>query len=253
MFEEIDRTNAENSLKKGLTILAKRQGAPEKVSCQNMPNMLMELMSLVLERNEIINLTAITEPEEFVQLHLLDSMACVGLPELNRAKNIIDVGTGAGFPGLPLAILYPEKQFCLTDSLKKRIEFIEYAVDKLNLKNVSAKQTRAETAGQDPSMREQFDLSLCRAVGKLSIVLEYCMPLVNNGGSGIFYKTISSEGEIDESLMARRMIGCSDIVRTETYADILPGREHALYIIEKTKTTPAKYPRREGVPSKVPL
>ena len=253
MFEEMDRIDAENSLKKGLTNLAKRQGAPEQANCQYIPDKLLALMDLVLERNEIINLTSITEPVEFVQLHLLDSLACVGLPELNRAKNIIDVGTGAGFPGLPLAILYPEKQFYLTDSLKKRIEFIEYATEKLELKNVIAKQMRAETAGHDKNMREQFDLSLCRAVGNLSIVLEYCMPLVNNGGSGIFYKTVSAEGEIGESLMARRMLGCADHVRIETYTDILPGREHALYIIEKTKPTPAKYPRREGVPSKVPL
>ena len=253
MFEEIDRTNAENSLKKGLTILAKRQGAPEHLTCQNIQRRLIELMDLVLERNEIVNLTAITEPEEFIQLHLLDSLACVGLPELDRAKNIIDVGTGAGFPGLPLAILYPEKEFYLTDSLKKRIEFIDYAIEKLGLRNVRAKQTRAESAGHEKSMREQFDLSLCRAVGNLSIVLEYCMPLVNIGGTGIFYKTVSAEGEIGESLMARRMLGCADHIRTETYSDILPGREHALYIVEKTKPTPNKYPRREGVPSKVPL
>jgi 16S rRNA (guanine527-N7)-methyltransferase len=240
-------------LEKGLEELSKRKYSPEAVRDPLYADFLMELMSIVLEKNEFTNLTTITEPEEFVTLHLLDSLACVGLPEMDSSDKIIDVGSGCGFPGIPLAFLYPKKDFLLTDSLKKRIEFIEYAVKELKMRNVEAKHIRAEKAGQEFIYRERFDLSLCRAVGKLPVVLEYCMPLVRVGGAGIFYKTIQAKGEIGDSLLARELLGCAEKVRVETYKDILPGREHALYIVHKSRPTPGQYPRREGVPQKVPL
>jgi len=253
MFENTDMEDASKDLETGLTVLAGRKGVPELAGSKYFAGKLTELMALVLERNEITDLTSITEPDEFVRLHLLDSLACAGVSGFDNSKEIIDVGTGAGFPGLPLAILYPEKNFVLTDSLKKRTEFVEYAAGKLDLKNVNVFHSRAETLGHDPDFRERFDFALCRAVGKLPVVLEYCVPFVKVGGSAIFYKTIPAEGEIEDSLMARRLLGCVDSVRVETYKDILPGREHALFIISKSKPTPDKYPRREGTPSKVPL
>ena len=253
MYEEIDLTDAIRDLERGLSVLASREGAPEHTGSPLFAEQLTELMGLVLEGNETADLTSITDPDEFVRLHLLDSLACVGLPEVNKAKSIIDVGTGAGFPGLPLALLYPDKSFLLIDSLRKRTDFVKHAAQELKLKNVEVKHVRAETAGHDPKIREKFDLALCRAVGKLSIILEYNMPCVRVGGSGIFYKTIPAKGEIQDSFLARKQLGCADAVRVETYKDVLPGREHALYIIEKSMATPAKYPRREGVPSKVPL
>lgn len=214
---------------------------------------LLELMRLVLERNEVVNLTTITEPEEFVKLHLLDSLAVVGVPEFERANTIIDIGSGAGFPGLPLAILYPGKHFLLTDSLRKRVDFISHAVSTLGLDNASAIHIRAETAGRDTALRERFDLALCRAVGKLTVILEYSLPFVRVGGAAIFYKTVPAEGEIEDSLLARELLGGSKEVQTETYKDILPGRNHALYIVSKEKPTPKTYPRKEGLPAKVPL
>ena len=246
-------TRAKLILDKGLLELAKRKGVPGTVLAPGFAEVMMEFMSLVLERNEIINLTSITEPEEFVSLHLLDSLACAGLPETELSSDIIDVGSGAGFPGIPLALLYPEKRFLLTDSLNKRTEFIRYAAKELDLKNVEVKHIRAEKIGREFKYRESFDLSLCRAVGSLPVVLEYCMPLVRVGGSGIFYKTIPAKGEIEDSLLARELLGCSKEVRVETYKDILPGRGHALYIVEKSRHTPDQYPRREGIPQKVPL
>jgi len=240
-------------LDKGLAALAQRKGVPAHLTTSEYADLLTELMRLVLDRNEYINLTTITEPEEFVKLHLLDSLACVGLPELDSAKTIIDVGSGAGFPGIPLAALYPEKQFLLMDSLKKRIEFAGFAATALGLHNVDTLHARTEKAGHDPALREHFDLSLCRAVGKLPLILEYCLPFISIGGAAIFYKTIPAKGEIEESLLAREILGGSEGVRVETYADVLPGRGHALYIVGKEKRTPEKYPRREGVPSKAPL
>jgi len=244
---------AKEVLDKGLQSLGKRKNAPGSVCDPGFSEILMELMNLVLERNEFINLTTITEPVEFATLHLLDSLAPVGLPELDSSNEIIDVGSGPGFPGLPLAVLYPEKRFLLIDSLKKRTEFIEYAIKELNLKNAEAKHLRVENAGKEYRYRESFDLSLCRAVGKLPVVLEYCMPLVRVGGAGIFYKTVPAKGEIEDSLLARELLGCEKEVRIETYKDILPGRDHALYIVRKSRPTPKQYPRREGIPQKVPL
>ena len=251
--EKTDFSDAIKTLEKGLSVLSAREGASDYVASPYFAEQLTGLMMLVLERNESIDLTSITEPKEFVRLHLLDSLACVGLPEVNKAIRLIDVGCGAGFPGLPLAALYPEKHFLLIDSLRKRIEFVDYAVKELNLKNVEVRHLRAETAGRDTELREQFDLCLCRAVGKMSTILEYSMPFVRVGGSGIFYKTVPAEGEIQDSLIARQHLGCSDFVRIETYKDILPERRHALYIVEKSRVMDGKYPRREGVPSRVPL
>ena len=248
-----DVARARELLDKGLAALARRDSVPAYISDSSYADVLMELMRLVLERNETINLTTITEPEEFVTLHLLDSLACASLPEFVSAQMIIDVGSGSGFPGLPLAALCPEKSFLLVDSLRKRIEFAGVAAQELNLKNVKVLHGRAEKEGQDPALREGFDLSLCRAVGKLPVIMEYCLPFVRVGGAGVFYKTIPAAGEIEDSLLARELLGGSAAVRVETYADILPGRGHALYIVKKERPTPKIYPRREGVPSRVPL
>ena len=240
-------------LDEGLGRLALRGGVAARVSELEFADALMELMRLVLERNEVINLTTIIEPEEFVLLHLIDSLAPVGLPEVAAAEAIVDVGSGAGFPGLPLALFFPEKKFLLTDSLRKRCDFIEDAVHELGLGNVEVRHVRAENAGRDSALRENFDLALCRAVGKMPLVLEYCLPLVRVGGAAVFYKTVPAAGEIEDSLLARELLGGGAEVRAETYQDILPGRGHALYIVKKERNTPAVYPRREGVPAKVPL
>jgi len=253
VFEDEGFAEAREILDKGLAALSRRKGAPKRVGETAYADTLMELMRLVLMRNETISLTAITEPVEFAALHLLDSLACGGLPELESAKEIIDVGSGPGFPGLPLAALYPEKTFLLTDSLRKRIEFAAFAADALGLKNVDALHSRAENAGRDPALRERFDLALCRAVGKMPVILEYSLPLVRTGGAGIYYKTIAAEGEIEESVLARELLGGSAEVGSVDYADLLPGRRHVLFIVKKERATPGSYPRREGIPSKVPL
>jgi len=253
MFEEAELNKARERLDAGLEVLAGRKGAPKGLGEPAYADALMELMRLVLIRNEDINLTTITEPEEFAELQLLDSLACVGLPETDSAKTIVDVGSGAGFPGLPLAVLYPEKRFLLTDSLRKRIEFASFAAASLGLKNVEFLHARAESAGREPKLREKFDLSLCRAVGKLPVIMEYCLPLVRIGGAACFYKTRTAENEIEDSRLARRLLGGSSDVRILEYQYLLPERKHALYIVEKERKTPESYPRRAGIPKKVPL
>ena len=248
-----DFSASRKMLDRGLAVLSKRRGVPKQIGEKAYADTLMELMRLVLIRNETISLTAITEPKEFVTLHLLDSLACVGFPELEQASEVVDVGSGPGFPGLPLAALYPDKRFLLTDSLLKRIEFAAFAAKSLGLDNVDILHIRAENAGRDPSLREHFDLALCRAVGKLPVIMEYCLPLVRVGGVACFYKTKMAEGELVESRLARELLGGSADVRIIEYPELLPGRKHALYIVKKDRVTPESYPRREGIPSKVPL
>jgi 16S rRNA (guanine527-N7)-methyltransferase len=237
----------------GLGVLSGWAGAPDGLREQGFADLLRRLMALVLEGNEKVNLTTITDPVEFVELQLLDSLACVGLPWMARARNVVDIGSGAGFPGLPLALLYPEKRFLLTDALNKRTEFVKHAVGELGLRNVEAVHSRAETAGQDPRYREAFDLAVCRAVGKMPVILEYALPFVRVGGQFFAYKTVRAEGEIADSLLARRQLGGSSVIETFQYVDLLPKRAHAIYVVGKERRTPKKYPRREGLPDKVPL
>ena len=253
MDEVIEFKEAGNLLAQSLAVLAGREGAPAGLCDPSFAPLLMELLRLVLERNKEVNLTSIKEPSEFVRLHLLDSLACVGMPELEAAHTIIDIGSGAGFPGLPLAALYPDKQFLLMDSVRKKIDFAGVLAKELRLSNVSALHARAEASARDPSLREQFDLSLCRAVGKFSPILEYCMPFVRVGGAGFYYKTIGAKEELADSLPVLELLGGSLKTRTFTYEDILPGYEHAIYVISKERPTPPAYPRRAGIPTKTPL
>jgi len=253
MLDDRDFVKAKERLYTGLSVLGRRSGAPQRIKDPAYAETLMELMRLVLIKDETVSLTAITEPEEFAALHLLDSLACVALPELESAKEVVDIGSGAGFPGLPLAALYPEKRFLLTDSLRKRTEFAAFAAMSLRLDNVDVIHTRAESAGRDPSLREHFDLALCRAVGKMPVIMEYTLPLVGVGGAACFYKTKTAVRELAESRLARELLGGGADVRILEYAELLPGRKHVLYLVKKERPTPKTYPRREGIPSKVPL
>jgi len=241
----------------GLGVLSRRAGVSSEVAGRlvdpGFADALMDLMALVLKRNEVVNLTTITEPVEFVELQFLDSLAPVGMGVLEEARSVADVGTGAGFPGLPLALLYPEKRFLLTDALRKRTDFVREAAGALGLSNAEVLHGRAEAVGQRVSFRERFDLAVCRAVGALPVILEYGLPLVRVGGAFLAYKTVRAKGEIAGSLLAREMLGAAVDVEVATYADLLPQRAHALYVLHKTSPTPARFPRREGVPGRVPL
>ena len=212
---------------------------------------LQEYMRLVLERNGSVNLTSITDEEEFIQKHYIDSLSCARRPEFQTAKKIIDVGTGAGFPGVPLAICFPDKEFTLIDSLRKRTRIVEEFCGQLQIGNVRVMHGRAEElARQD--LREQFDLCVSRAVANLSTLCELCLPFVRKGGWFISYKGPSGE---EEAIRAERAIGLlggklKEIDRIDP-EEGMSG--HQLIIIKKTSLTNQKYPRRPGLPGKEPL
>lgn len=204
---------------------------------------------LVLERNQVMNLTAITQPEEFASLHLLDSLELVHIAGLEN-HSIVDVGCGAGFPGVPAAIARPGCSVTLLDSLGKRIDFLKEACGKLNLKNVECVHARAEELAAE--RRERFDAAVSRAVAPLPVLCELCMPLVKVGGRMLAMKSSHSEEEIRGAENAVNILGG----RTAWVRDYtIPGTQivHRVVCIEKVRSCPEKYPRRFALIKKAPL
>ena len=206
---------------------------------------------MLIEKNKVMNLTAITEFDEVIVKHFADSLSiCTVLPE--DVKTVCDLGTGAGFPGIPMAIAYPELQFTLIDSLNKRIKFLQEVVDELGLTNVTLVHARAEEAGRNKLYRENFDLVVSRAVANIATLSEYCLPLVKLGGYFISFKSGDVSEEIDNSGSAIKKLGGS--LQKPIYFD-LPETDisRSFLIINKEKSTPKAYPRKAGTPSKEPL
>lgn len=207
---------------------------------------------LLIEWNKNINLTAITEFDEVVEKHFLDSIAIVRvMPELS-GKRILDLGTGAGFPGIPLKIIFPEAEIVLMDSLNKKVRFLEEVIGKLGLENISAVHGRAEEAAQNVMFREKFDLCVSRAVANLSVLAEYCMPFVKIGGYFVSYKSLSIDQETDSAKLAIKIIGGKlDQIFKFNLSQSEYGRSFVL--VKKVKATPKKYPRKAGTPGKIPI
>lgn len=219
---------------------------------QNMLRQFQRYMELILEWNDKVNLTSITQPEEFIKKHYVDSIAICAFTQMKDATSIIDVGTGAGFPGIPLAILYPEKKFLLMDSLNKRVKIIEELSREIGLSNVTFRHGRAEELAQNKNYREQFDLCVSRAVANLAVLSEYCLPFVKVNGWFAAYKTIAAEQELKESLGAMELLGG----RLEENKQLnIKGYDldHRIVLIKKVKKTLSKYPRKAGTPAKEPL
>lgn len=214
---------------------------------------LIAYMDGVLEKNEHINLTAVRDRDEAVQKHIVDSLSCFDLAEYANAKTVLDMGTGGGFPGVPLAIVSPDKSFTLVDALNKRLKVIGELSDSIGLTNVVTVHARAEEIGRNKNAREKFDVVVSRAVASLDVLAEWCLPLVKPGGYMIAYKGENVSRETLQGKKAVSMMGGEIIrqVEIENAAEDISG--HVLLVIKKIKNTPAKYPRQPGQAKKNPL
>lgn len=212
----------------------------------------VQYYELLAEWNERMNLTAITEYSQVIKKHFVDSLALVKACDINSPLSLIDVGTGAGFPGLALKIAFPGLKVTLLDSLHKRIQFLEEVTGRLGLEEVKMVHGRAEDYARHSEMREKFDLCVSRAVARLSVLCEYCLPYVKKGGMFVSYKSEKVSQEVKEAERAAAILGgCMERQVEFTLPDTDIYRN--LVVIKKERATPGKYPRKAGLPGREPL
>lgn len=207
-------------------------------------------MELLIEWNEKMNLTAITDPKEIILKHFVDSLTIAKY--VKEDKSIIDMGTGAGFPGIPIKIYRKDVKVVLADSLNKRIKFLDEVIDKLKLENVETIHCRAEGLGKNKQYREKFDYATSRAVANLSTLSEYLMPFVKLNGKCIFMKTIEVEEELEKAKKAIKTLG-GKIEKVDKFEIPESDLGRSIIIVKKEKITPSKFPRKPGTPAKEPL
>lgn len=207
-------------------------------------------MNLLTEWNEKINLTAITEPKEIIIKHFIDSLTV--LKDIKGKNTLVDVGTGAGFPGIPLKIMDEEIKITLLDSLNKRINFLNEVINQLDLKNIETIHSRVEEVGKNKKYRESFDIATARAVANLATLSEYMLPLVKVGGKSICMKGSEVSEELQNSKKAISILG-GEIENIDNFQLPKSDMMRNIVIIKKVKSTPSKYPRKLGTPSKEPI
>ncbi len=240
-------------MSKILEFLTARVGPEKAIIAENKLQLYREH---ILKWNQKVNLTAIKEEKDFDQKHSLDSLLAYDWIKRLPSNKIVDIGTGGGFPGIPLAIVFPEKEFVLVDSLKKRLRIIDEGAEFLGLDNVTTVHGRAEDVGRNPQYRDSFDIAISRAVANMSVLSELCLPLVKPTGHFIAYKGPEAYKELELSTSAISILkgNVNQVYKPEWQESVEGGSlEHVLVLIEKIGKTPKNYPRKAGVPSKEPL
>ena len=212
----------------------------------------VKFYELLVEWNKVMNLTGITEYEEVNEKHFVDSLSIVKAVDMNSVESVIDIGTGAGFPGIPLKIAFPHLKVVLLDSLNKRINFLNTVIDELGLTDIKTIHGRAEDFAKQADYREQFDLCVSRAVANLATLSEYCIPYVKKDGLFVPYKSGEIAEELEQSKKAVHVLGgkIEDVVKFQ-----LPGTEigRSFVKIRKVQNTAKRYPRKAGLPGKEPI
>ena len=213
---------------------------------------LLTYYEMLVEWNKVMNLTGITEFEDVLLKHFIDSVAICQITDMSKVHTVMDVGTGAGFPGMPLKIVFPHLKITLLDSLNKRIQFLNAVIEKLELKDITTIHGRAEDYGRNPEYREQYDMCVSRAVANLSSLSEYCVPFITVGGRFISYKAGEVEEEVRQAEKAVRTLHCEPANIDKI---ILPDSDlsRSFIIIKKKGHLDKKYPRKAGMPTKNPL